>query len=134
MGERRPRGQYSDDLKRAVVAESFVPGVSVASVARRHGLNNNLVFNWRKDARYQPDRQLAERPDDVFLPVTIDQAQSLSVPVADEHVTPMEAPHSVAQPHGKLTIEIGRSTRLTLDGSFDPKAVSELIRALRTPA
>ena len=134
MGERRPRGQYRDDLNRAAVAESFVPGVSVASVARRQGLNNNLVFNWRKDARYQPDRLLAERPDDVFLPVTIDQAQSLSVPLVDEEDTPMQAPHSVAQPHGKLTIEIGRSTRLTLDGSFDSKAVCELIRALRTTA
>ena len=34
--------------KRAIVAETRVPGASVAAVARRHGMNANLLFNWRR--------------------------------------------------------------------------------------
>ena len=34
--------------KRRIVEEAFLPGTSVADVARRHGLNSNQVFNWRK--------------------------------------------------------------------------------------
>ena len=33
------------------MAEAVLPGASVADIARRHGVNANLVFNWRKIAR-----------------------------------------------------------------------------------
>ena len=39
-----PRRLWSADLKRRIVAESFEPGASVAVVARRHGVNANLLF------------------------------------------------------------------------------------------
>ena len=34
--------------KRQIVEETFSEGASVALVARAHGVNANLVFNWRK--------------------------------------------------------------------------------------
>ena len=34
--------------KRQIVAESYVPGASVSVVARRHNVNANQVFQWRK--------------------------------------------------------------------------------------
>jgi len=41
--------QYrSVDEKRRIVQEALAEGVSVALVARAHGVNANLVFNWRK--------------------------------------------------------------------------------------
>lgn len=43
----RSRARYTDELKRQVVAEATAEGASVAGVARRHGLNGNLVFGWR---------------------------------------------------------------------------------------
>src|SRR5271165_3254173 len=42
------RRLWSADLKRRIVAESFEPGASVAAVARRHGVNANLLFTWRR--------------------------------------------------------------------------------------
>jgi transposase-like protein len=47
-----PRRQYPLELKRRVVEETFAPGASVSIVARRHDLNANLVFEWRKQYRY----------------------------------------------------------------------------------
>jgi transposase len=46
-----PRRQYTLELKRRIVEETFVPGASVSIVARRHNINSNLVFTWRRRYR-----------------------------------------------------------------------------------
>jgi transposase len=43
-----PRRHRSIQEKRAMVTESQAPGASVAEVARRHGVNANLLFVWRR--------------------------------------------------------------------------------------
>src|SRR3954470_16524078 len=48
---KRSRRSWSDDEKQRIVAEALLPGASVAEIARRHGVNANLVFNWRRIAR-----------------------------------------------------------------------------------
>lgn len=48
----RVRRNYSEAVKREVVAETHSPGVSVASIARRHGINANVVFGWLRDPRF----------------------------------------------------------------------------------
>jgi transposase len=50
-GGRRSRRSWSDEAKQRIVDEAVVLGASVADIARRHGVNANLVFNWRKAAR-----------------------------------------------------------------------------------
>ena len=45
---RRRRRLWSPDEKRRIVAETFVPGASVSIVARRHDLNTNMLFTWRR--------------------------------------------------------------------------------------
>ena len=49
-GERRRR-TWSADQKQRIIAESFAPGASVAEVARRYGLNANMLFTWRRGER-----------------------------------------------------------------------------------
>jgi IS66 Orf2 like protein/Transposase len=49
-GERRRR-TWSADQKQRIIAESFAPGASVAEVARRYGLNANMLFTWRRRDR-----------------------------------------------------------------------------------
>ena len=48
---RRRRRRWSDARKRRIVAESYQPGVSVSVVARRHDVNANQVFGWRRQYR-----------------------------------------------------------------------------------
>jgi transposase len=45
---RRGRRLWSDDEKQRIVAETFAPGASVSIVARRHDLNTNMLFTWRR--------------------------------------------------------------------------------------
>src|SRR5690606_35437050 len=45
----RPRRQMRTiETKLRIVQETLKPGVSVAEVARRHGVNANLLFSWRR--------------------------------------------------------------------------------------
>jgi transposase-like protein len=45
--QRPVRRYFSDTDKRAIVAETEQPGVSVSAVARRHGIVTGLLFRWR---------------------------------------------------------------------------------------
>ena len=114
---RRGRGKrrsYSKAFKRRVVAETLEPGASVASVARHHELNANMVFLWRRDPRFGPGRDAA-----AFLPVEV-TAMEVSVP--PEPITP--------GCDGQIEIILASGHRLTLSGSFDPDAVVRLARGL----
>jgi transposase len=43
-----PRRRRTEEEKRRIVEETLEPGASVAVVARRHELNANVVFSWRR--------------------------------------------------------------------------------------
>ena len=51
QGGKRSRRVWSAEEKQRIVAEAVVPGASVAEIARRHGVNANLVFTWRRAAQ-----------------------------------------------------------------------------------
>src|ERR1035437_9094331 len=54
--------RYSPAFKRRVVKESLVPGASVSVVARRHDINSNIVFRWRKEFREaEHDREVQSK-------------------------------------------------------------------------
>src|SRR6516162_7213397 len=90
-GERR-RTRSLEERKR-IVEEALAPGVSVAAVARRHGLNANLVFKWIRrsregwfDRRREPakDRPVVvappERAGPAFVPVKLLALDTPSAP------------------------------------------------------
>lgn len=113
--KRRVRRFWPDEEKRRIVAQTQVPGVSVAQVARRYDLNANQVFNWLRDPRFQPY-------EDIAAP-----AQFLPIEVIDE-----PARHHPSTPPAAGCIEItlanGRSIRLVGDVNTD--AVARLVRSL----
>jgi transposase len=45
---RRVLRKYSDEQRRAMVAESLVAGATVRAVAQRHGVRPNLLSYWRR--------------------------------------------------------------------------------------
>lgn len=111
------RRSYSKAFKRRVVAETLVPGASVAAVARRHDLNANMVFMWRRDRRFGPGRGSTE-----FLPVEVKPADVATAPeragVCDD---------------GWIEIALVSGHRLTLKGAFDVDVVLRLAKGLASP-
>lgn len=72
-GGRRGRPNYPLEFKRRLAVEACEPGVSVAKLALRYGLNTNMVFKWRRQYRAgQFDRHgdgKAVGTQPLFLPV-----------------------------------------------------------------
>jgi transposase len=62
--------------KRRIVEETLVDGASVARIAQAHGLNANLVFNWR---RLHQKGLLIDRRTAKLLPVRVSTEGSPAV-------------------------------------------------------
>lgn len=45
----RSRRTYSSEFKAQLVAACRIPGMSVASVARNHGINHNILHRWLRE-------------------------------------------------------------------------------------
>ena len=90
QGKRRRRN-YSKAFKRRVVAETLEPRASVAAVARRYGLNANMVFLWRGDPRFGPGRKAT-----AFLPVEVKPGEVPATyePVSVNSIGQVEIPTS----------------------------------------
>ncbi len=63
----KKRQKRSVEEKRRIVEETLEVGASVARVARRHAVNANQVFYWRKKYR---EGRLGKTPPSKLLPVT----------------------------------------------------------------
>lgn len=50
-GRSRGNRKWPDEVKARIVAETLLPGATVSSVARRHGLLANHVSTWRTFAK-----------------------------------------------------------------------------------
>ncbi len=66
--KREARRRRSVEEKRRIVEETLEAGASVARVARRHAVNANQVFYWRKKYR---EGRLGKSPSNKLLPVTL---------------------------------------------------------------
>jgi transposase len=113
MAERRRRRRiWDDDEKRRIVAQTRFPGVSVSQVARRYDVNANLVFKWLRDPRFTPGE--GGYP---FLPVEVVAEPPRPVP-------------DVAASESKIEITLSNGHRVSISGTFDPDALSRLLRGL----
>ena len=78
MGRRRRR-RHSTQFKENVVRECLQPGVSIASVALRHGLNANMLRKWVIDGEHKlpaPRVAAIEGPEEAkaaaeFIPLSL---------------------------------------------------------------
>ncbi|GAB6852783.1 hypothetical protein JCM10599A_65870 [Paraburkholderia kururiensis] len=64
--ERRRRRTVQEKI--AIVQETLAPGASVSAVARRHGVNPNQVFGWRK--QYQEGSLAAVKAGETVVPAS----------------------------------------------------------------
>ena len=100
--------------KRRIVEQALAPGACVAEIARQHGINDNLIFNWRK-------LYLAGRMGELSLKTE----QLLPVKIADEH----SAAAAWASDSGSISIKFGR-TRIRVDGKADVNALALVLERL----
>ena len=100
--------------RRAIVEETLEPGTSVSRVARRHEVNANQVFHWRR--LYQEGRLDTTSN---FLPVR----------VADEQRGEAVNGSGFIAQAGTMEIKLSRGT-LRIVGSVDVTALRTVIECL----
>ena len=113
---RPKRRKWSEALKHRIVAETREPGASVSIVARRHDVNANQVFKWRREMA--PEQPATVERSAAMLPVEI-------VP---------EATSSLAR--GRDGAARSRSTfaggaRVCVRGEVSPETLQQVIELLR---
>ena len=111
--------------KRRIVEATLVAGVSVARVARAHGINANQVFGWRR--LYLAGRLGEPQPGIQLLPVRVRERKS--APVEVEPVATRVTDVVPAQP-GTIHIEL-RQAQMRIEDSADPALVRVLLECLR---
>jgi len=111
-GERRRRS-WTRDEKRRIVEESLQGGASIAEVARRHELNANLLFTWRRKMGVEPSVQNGPMP---ILPVTI--ARGLA--------TEQDCPGAT----GQMEIVLAEGDRIIVWADVETAALTRALKAL----
>ena len=98
-----PKRQYRGLAeKRQIVEETLAEGASVALVARAHGVNGNLVFNWRR--LYQAGR-LGRRGEAKLLPVKVMAERSLTTTSTGSSLPSSPATIHIQLQHAQVRIE-----------------------------
>ena len=105
------RRQYSEALKRQMVAETQAPGASVSIVARRHDVNSKQLFRWR--------RQLLPK-------AMIESGAMVPVEIAPDGGRPRRTDRE-----GVIEIAFGCGARVRLRGEVSSETLRQVIELLR---
>ncbi|MDR3470233.1 MAG: transposase [Devosia sp.] len=118
-GARRQRKTYTVEEKQRLVAESYEPGVSVSLVARRHDINANLLFTWRRQMR---------APAPVVQPLELIPIEVVSAPAATTAMA------SEVEPRGVIEIILAGGVCVRVDAGVSEAALKRVLAAVRAAA
>jgi len=120
----RRRQFRSVEQKRQMVKETLKPGASVAIIARRHGINANQLFSWRRQYR-RGALELVDAPVDEaasLMPVVVEQSRALS-----------EASAVESENAGRIEMEFTGGRRVSVWGRADLETLGAILREFSRP-
>jgi transposase len=149
---RKGRQAWSKEEKCLIVAETLVPGASVSEIARRHNMNANMLFNWRREARQgrlpavAPKLEEANRSAAIeFIPIGVlgrneDTGETaLRVPVAEPAAKAIAESRRELPPVPKLEertgvieIDLPDGARIRTDAFVNERALRRVLMALKS--
>ena len=121
-----PRRKYTIAEKRRIAEETLQPGASVAVIARRHEINANLVFGWRRLLQQGLLTESAPGKTPPLLPVKVTTPTLL--PSKREKSTAAAAHEAVER--GSIEIEFAGGQRLRIRGRVDRATLIRVIDVL----
>jgi transposase len=119
------RRYWPAEEKRRIVEETLSSTLSVASLARQHGVNGNQVFYWRKlyHAGQLCTDERMEQPRNVrLLAVSVD---------SDEPPEAEPEPSKSATPGITMNIEIPGRALISFEGVLDAAVIRAVVESLR---
>lgn len=120
-----PRHFRSLEDKLRMIAEARAPGASVAAVARRQGVNANLLFVWMRQQEQGVLMARTRRARSRLLAVTVTPEASIEAPA---RVDPISRA-SPATEHLEITLPDGTCIRAV--GAVPMERLERVLRLLR---
>ena len=113
--------RHPEAFKRSVVEQSYQPNMSVARLARVHGINANQIFAWRKLFR---DADLPGGADNevALIPVTLSEARITMPGTAQSGLSRDSSPNTIE-------LDVGKA-RLTIRGTPDAAVLQAVLTHL----
>jgi transposase len=131
VSQPRTKRQYRTAAeRRRVVEETLVPGVSVATVARAHGVNANQVFGWCKLYQSGLLGPLATKADASvvrLLPVSVSSELEPAAPPVPLTTNKQEV--GDVQP-GAIELTLSKA-RIRITGQVDTAVLRVILESLR---
>ena len=125
----RTRRLHDRAFKDDMVAQSLVPGASVAAIAMKGGINANLLFKWRRE--HVRAMAVSAPTAATLLPVCV--IPETASPSSVQPTVRVGSAINRSPPPGVIEIEIDGAL-LRLRGAVDETALSTVLRALRQSA
>ena len=116
----RKRLRRTPEEKRRIVEATFVPGSSIARVAREHGVNANQVFQWRYEYR-KGTLGVRQQGQTKLMPVTV---------TADPNSVTLPGIAPVTAPSGSIHIELPGRAVISVETGVDPELVRTVLGSL----
>ena len=129
LGQERRR--WSEEEKRALVAETFAEGSTVNGVARRHRVNPSMLFVWRKQYREElsaPARGSTAAGSQDTGGLNLERG---FVPVALPASAPCSSPAALAGGTPMIELKLRRGASLRIIGAVDPDLAVAVMKAMR---
>ncbi len=124
------RRKWSPAEKAALLAEIEAEGGRVSVVARRHGVSESLLYNWRSAwkaaASMPPSETVQFVPLGAFNPAADDSPAMLAAP-SD---VPPSGPRRDDRV-GLIEIELSAGARIRVDAFVNEKALARVFRAMK---
>jgi transposase len=126
------RRKWSSSEKAALLAEVDSSGGKVAVVARRHGMSESVLYNWRS-ARKAASAVMGEAQCLDFVPLGVVAGTPSLGPAMLAPPEPSGSPSSRSRPTRAGAIEIGlpSGVRICVDALVSESALARVLRALR---
>ena len=140
---RRGYRQWTEEQKWQIVAETDKPGMSVSVVARRHDVNANQLFSWRR--QYQRGEFGNGKTGAALVPVgvigeggIVSAISDLTKPKPD--VSPVPQPElqpstaSLSKQSKMIEVELRSGTRIRIDADVKGSALHQVLKLIRSLA
>jgi transposase len=124
-----PRTRHTIEQKLRIVEETRAKGASVAMVARRHNLNANQVFAWRRQHRSGLLNSQAAKSDAKMLPVKVSTPTVLPTERAASAAA-SQSPSDPKQVSRLIEIRLSNGHIVVVRGRVDTQALSRVIDLL----
>ncbi len=123
---RRSHRRWTDEQKHRMIAECDEPGASVSIVARRHDVNTNMLFNWRRSLRRAENAAVPELV--AFVPAVITPDPSQPWPVPQE--VPRRKKGGSTRPACSIEIVLTDGCRVVVGGDVRSAALTRVLDVL----